>query len=47
MQYYKDYTIDKLRILIPQAIKPEQVEHMPNDDRVYDRPAKKMKINLD
>ena len=45
-QYFKDYTIDEVVIVMPQAVRPDQAEQMPDPDGVYDGPARTRMINL-
>ena len=45
-QYFKDYTIDEVVIVMPQVARPDQAEQMPDPDGVYDRPARTRMINL-
>jgi len=45
-QYFKDYTIDEVVIVMPQAICPDQAEEYPSPDGVYDGPARTRMINL-
>ena len=45
-QYFKDYIVNKVVIVMPQAIRPNQVEKEPNIDGVYDGPTRAREIDL-
>lgn len=45
-QYFKDYTMDEVVIVMPQAVRPSQVEEEPSSDIVYKGPARMREINL-
>lgn len=45
-QYFKDYTIDEVGIVMPQAIRPDQAEVQPSQDGVYDGPSRTREIDL-
>ena len=45
-QYFKDYTMDEVVIVMPQAVRPNQVEVQPNEDGVYDGPTRTKEIDL-
>ena len=45
-QYFKDYTVDEVVIVMPQAIRPSQAEVHPSEDGVYDGPARTKEIDL-
>jgi hypothetical protein len=45
-QYFKDYKVDEVVIVMPQAIRPDQAEVQPREDGVYDGPARTKEIDL-
>ena len=45
-QYFKDYIVDEVVIVMPQAVRPSQVENQPSTDGVYDGPARTREIDL-
>ena len=45
-QYFKDYIVDEVVIVMPQAVRPSQVEDKPSTDGVYDGPARTREIDL-
>ena len=45
-QYFKDYTVDEVVIVMPQAIRPSQAEVHPKEDGVFDGPARTREIDL-
>ena len=45
-QYFKDYTVDEVVIVMPHAARPSQVEVHPSEYGVYDGPARTKEIDL-
>lgn len=45
-QYFKDYTMDEVVIVMPQAVRPSQANEKPSMDGVYDGSARTREINL-
>ena len=45
-QYFKDYMVYEVVIVMPQAVRPSQVEVQPSEDGVYDGPARTKEIDL-
>ena len=45
-QYFKDYVIDEVVIVLPQAIRPNPNEEVADESDVYDGPARTRELNL-
>ena len=45
-QYFKDYMVDEVVIVMPQAVRPSQDEVHPSEDGVYDGSTRTREIDL-